>query len=102
LPLAAKLGKKVYTPLPPFVEGIALSKNFEVAAMAYWPQRDVAVNVWRTTMNFRDGYRYIGMFFPSPRYQKEGRPAVDFKLVTQLADAKEAEKYEPTGPDVEL
>ncbi len=100
IPLAAKLGNKVYQPLPPFVHALSISEDFELNVMAMWPSEGKAITVCRNTMMLKSGYRYLGMFFPSGRARQGDKPVVSFKLIGEMVDYKEAQKYEPQEADI--
>lgn len=98
--LAAKIGSKVYKPLPPFVEGLPVSDDFELNVLAWWEHNQQVVTVCRNTMMLKTGYRYLGIFFPSQRQIPGGKPVVSFKLISEIVDMKDASKYEPTQADI--
>ena len=104
VPMAAKLGKKVFQPLPPVVESMSIGSKpddeFQIDVLGLWAERERVISLCRRTMALQRGYRYLGMFFPSPRISREGMPAVDFKLIMDVANVKETQQYLPTEADI--
>ena len=100
LPLAAKLDKKICSPLPPLVPNLPISQKFDVNLMCYWEDEDRFVIVRKDSMMLREGFRHMGVFFLSIGVRSDGRPSVLYKLISDAADASAMKFYEAARSDM--